>query len=87
MNYKYATKRRSELNIIIDILNVVTMPTLKTHLMYKTNLSYYQRRYHCDKLLRYNLIEYRDNAYIITDKGKIVLDILTHNEIIKELSK
>ncbi|GEM_PF-802040 len=66
----FERKRRSELDIIADILGILSEKTQSiTKIMYKANLSYNLTKYYVDRLLSLGLIEKIEREYCITDKG------------------
>ena len=87
-------KRRDQICIIADILNIAKQGALKTQIMYKANLSFTQLNNYLTYLIEYNLITETTNegkeTYIITKKGldylrkqKELLKIIeTKNDII-----
>jgi predicted transcriptional regulator len=73
--------RRSEIQILTDILNLSLKGVKATHLMYKANLSYSTLRRYLSTALRQNLVMKVCNddgsvEYCITEKGKLLLDRL-----------
>lgn len=71
--------KRSEVEIISNILSLAENGTKKTHIMYKTNMSYNLFINYLDFLLDKNLIEkFKSNPsgevkYKVTEDGKKVL--------------
>lgn len=73
--------RRSEVQILIDILTLSLKGVKVTHLMYKANLSYSTLRKYLSFGLKQNLISKvcKDDGsvvYCITEKGRLLLDRL-----------
>jgi len=72
--------KRSEAEIIRRILSLAQRETKKTHLMYRTNMSYSLFIDYLDFLLEKNLLEKKTSnpsdatVYKITEKGKKVLE-------------
>ena len=63
-------KYRNRLQIIADILSIVTKKTKKTHVMYQAILSYKLLSKYLKELLEAHLITHNDNLYVITPKGE-----------------
>lgn len=78
-------KRRNHFGIIADILASAVDGTSKTHLMYKTRLSYAQLKRYTSKLVELKLLKItvreKPIIYETTEKGKSFL------ERYRELSK
>jgi len=73
--------RRSEIQILTDILTLSLKGVKTTHLMYKANLSYSTLRRYLSTALKQNLIRKICNddgsvEYCITEKGKLLLERL-----------
>jgi predicted transcriptional regulator len=73
--------RRSEIQILTDILTLSLKGVKTTHLMYKANLSYSTLRRYLSAALKQNLIRKicNDDGYVeyyITEKGKLLLERL-----------
>ncbi len=66
--------RRSKVDIIIDILNVVKKGADKTSIVYKTDLNFKLIDKYLDLLQKYGLIENRSDKYIATKKGNIFIE-------------
>ncbi|MEW5840932.1 winged helix-turn-helix domain-containing protein [Nitrososphaera sp.] len=62
--------KRSQQEIIVDILEVVTAPCRPTPIMYRANLSYSQLRFYLSFLLGRELITNRDGMWVATEKGR-----------------
>ena len=61
--------KRSRMDIVSSIVKLCRDPILKTHIMYKANLSYTQLNGYLEFLLRVDLITKERNDYRITEKG------------------
>lgn len=73
--------RRSDIQILMDILNLSLNGVKATHLMYKANLSYSTLRRYLSAALKRDLIVKVCKVdgsveYHITDKGKLILQRL-----------
>ncbi|PIO00494.1 hypothetical protein COT72_02200 [archaeon CG10_big_fil_rev_8_21_14_0_10_43_11] len=68
-------KKRNRLQIIYDILKTIKMnPSIKrTHLMYKTNLTYIRLASYLDELEKKKLVVIGDEIHLTTE-GKAFLD-------------
>ena len=75
-------KRRSELIIIYDLLSLLEKQELKkTHLMYKTNMTFTQFNKYLGVLLIKGLLNEKGSKnggkiYFVTDKGKRLMESL-----------
>jgi predicted transcriptional regulator len=70
------TKVRSREDIMADIIALVQEPRLKTHIMYKANLSYEQSSYYIPMMQSAGLIRNTsDNRWAITGKGQKFLTL------------
>jgi predicted transcriptional regulator len=67
---------RGRLDIIADILNVVSGSAKKTQIMYQANLSYKVLQKYLAEVTGASLIcfENGERCYILTDKGRAFLD-------------
>ncbi len=67
---------RGKLDIIADILQVVSQNPKKTHIMYKANLSYKVLKKYLRKLSEASLINYicEKQCYTLTVRGKNFLE-------------
>ena len=63
---------RHRLDIIADILDVVSRDAKKTQIMYQANLSYAVMQKYLAELIDASLLSYEDErmVYVITDKGR-----------------
>jgi len=84
---------RSRLNIIADILRVVSGNAKKTQIMYQANLSYSVLQKYLGEITKASLISFEDNmqCYVLTDKGNAFLDVYeeyskTNKHLTKELN-
>lgn len=70
MNY------RDRLDIIADILNVVSREAKKTQIMYQANLSYKVLQRYLNEIVEASLISFEDGnqIYLLTTKGQEYLD-------------
>ncbi len=72
-------RKRSDIDIMADILIVAKEDTLKTHIMYKCNLSHKQLEIYLNLLLEIGLLKSHLNeennarCYEITSKGLVFL--------------
>lgn len=66
---------RRKLDIIADILYVVSGNARKTQVMYQANLSYRVMQKYLAELTAASLIDYDDRrrCYVLTDKGRVFL--------------
>jgi predicted transcriptional regulator len=72
-------EKRDKLDIMIKMLEIMTVPRKKTHILYKANLNYYQLNRYLNELVDRGLVKeceepYR--CYMITEKGKEFLTIM-----------
>jgi len=79
--------RRSEIEIIGEILSLAKNGTKKTRILYQTNLSYTQLQNYLFYLLKSNVLTIENNnsvkTYKTTDKGLKIIENI--DKIIKEL--
>lgn len=81
IGFSMGRRRRGEIQILMDILSLCLKDVKVTHIMYKANLSYSTMRRYLNAALKQGLIVKVKNddgsfSYHITDKGKILLDVL-----------
>ncbi len=81
-------KRRDNLSIMADIIEIAREGALKTQIMYKANLSFSQLNTYLSFLISNNLLAQTifdgREGYIVTEQG---LDFLQkHNEIVQLLN-
>ena len=68
---KGSSKHRSGLEIVVDVLSIVTFRARKTRIMYQANLSYQLIEKYLGSLLERGLLRCEeDSCYLITSKGK-----------------
>ena len=67
---------RGRLDIIADILQVVSGDARKTQIMYQANLSYRVLQRYLAEIAGASLINFEDErrCYVLTDKGRAFLD-------------
>ncbi len=79
--------RRSEIEIINEILNLAKDGTRKTRILYQTNLSYTQLQVYLSFLLKSNILKMENNnsvkTYKTTEKGLAVMENI--NKVLKDL--
>jgi len=70
---------RNRLDIIADILNVVSEDAKKTQIMYQANLSYKVLQKYLAEISDASLIEFENETrcYVLTDKGREFLEAYT----------
>lgn len=85
-------KRRDRLEIVAHILEAAARGSLKTPLMYTTNLNFSQFEQHIATLIETGLVEIQDNGngkgkiYKTTEKGNLLLQRLKDTSwIFKEI--
>jgi predicted transcriptional regulator len=63
--------RRGHLQIFAEILNFCQEPQVKTHVMYKTNISYRRLQKYLSQLLEFGFLEVHHSVerYATTEKG------------------
>ncbi len=72
-------EKRDKLEIMIKMLEIMTVPCKKTHILYKANLNYYQLKRYLNELIDRGLVkEYEEpyRYYVMTEKGKEFLTIM-----------
>ena len=73
---KNKKRNRSKIEIVRDMLSIVSVSVRKTRIMYQANLSYGQLEKYLGSLLEQGLVECDDDScYLITWKGKEFLQI------------
>jgi predicted transcriptional regulator len=79
--------RRSEIEIIGEILSLAKDGTRKTRILYQTNLSYTQLQTYLSSLLKLNVLKIENfnsvKTYKTTDKGLAVMKNI--NKVINDL--
>jgi predicted transcriptional regulator len=63
-----------------DLLRLVQEPQLKTHIMYKVNLSFEQSQNYFEFMVSTGLIHNTHNKWIITEKGRRSLQLYDEAE-------
>lgn len=77
MKVKFNKKKRSDYEIIYDILSaLVEGPIPKTRLIYRASLTYLTATKYISYLEKQNLITKQGDLFYITDKGKEVRSLL-----------
>ena len=66
--------RRSDYDIMAELLTVAKQPIRKTHLTYRCNLNFNVVKKYLQTLLEFKLIEQRSPTYNTTDKGESWLE-------------
>jgi predicted transcriptional regulator len=75
-------KNRHRLEIVRDVLSIVTLKARKTRIMYQANLSYPLLEKYLNRLLDSGMVECEDGiCYLITRRGKEFLQM--YNEFIE----
>lgn len=78
------TRRRSRLDIIAEILDAAIDGAVKTKIMYRANVNFVQFNEHLECLLEARLIRTIRSGgktlYVITEKGKLLLDRFNETE-------
>lgn len=75
----YEKKRRDGMTIMTEMLVHLQNTMRRTHLLYKTNLSYTQLEKYLTQLVSMGLVQENSKpyrCYIITDKGRQFLEIV-----------
>jgi len=68
-------ERRDQLYLLLDLLNAMSEPVKKTHLLYRTHINYYQLTRYLGLLLRLEMVKeisHPFDGYIITEKGRLM---------------
>lgn len=69
------TRYRSKLQIIAEILEIVSNGARKTHIMYGANLSYKLLCKYLDEIVECGLVKInREDSYIVASKGREFLE-------------
>lgn len=74
--------RRTRLEIVSDILELALRGTRKTHIMYRSNLSFEQLEKYLALLLSKSLLELK-----VTDSGKLYQTSRKGEELLREIDK
>ena len=70
--FEISSKRRGELDVIVDILTIASKPARRTKILYQANLNHRQMGRYLDLLVRTGYLAEHANpirSYHITDKG------------------
>jgi predicted transcriptional regulator len=76
-NYNLNWRRRGKVEILADVLNAARGGARSTHIMYKANLNFHQRKKYLTEAINSGLVGVRVNSplmYVTTDKGHKWLD-------------
>jgi predicted transcriptional regulator len=78
------TTKRDHVEIIAEILELCTKPTVKTQIIYKLNLSYDKAQKCINQLLKLELLKLEEDhkKYVTTEKG---LEFIGKYEKLQEL--
>ncbi|MCY0859952.1 MAG: hypothetical protein OWQ54_05925 [Sulfolobaceae archaeon] len=77
-------RKREQLEIIYDILRSVERGAKKTQIMYNASLNYFMINKYLKLLQDKQLIVKKDELYVLTVKGREVLDTLRKYKELKE---
>jgi len=87
-NNREPNKRRDKLEIIAEILEAAKNGSVKTRIMYKTNLNFFQFEQYVNNLLQARLVKIMNDArrkiYKTTEKGCLLLKYLRETSWIFE---
>ncbi len=75
-------RRRTRLEIVSDILDLAMRGTRKTHIMYRSNLSFEQLEKYLELLLTRGLLEMK-----VGDSGKLYQTSRKGEELLREIDK
>ena len=78
----FVLRVRSRQDIMADMLRLVQEPQLKTHIMYKVNLSFEQSQNYFELMASNGLIHNTSNKWIITEKGRRLLQLYDEAEVL-----
>ncbi len=73
-----STIKRDRLDIMLGILEIAREPIKKTHILYKANVNYHQLIKYLTLLEALGMINSNNGEYLITDKGRMFLDLLSN---------
>ena len=76
----FVLRVRSRQDIMADVLRLVQEPQLKTHIMYKVNLSFEQSQNYFELMVSNGLIHNTSNKWSITEKGRRFLQLYDEAE-------
>lgn len=69
--------KRDRLDIMINILEIVKESSKRTHILYKANINHSQLMKYLKMLQQLGMLQEKNGEFIITDKGRIFLSLLT----------
>ena len=72
-----STIKRDRLDIMLSILEIARVPIKKTHILYRANVNYQQLVKYLTLLEELGMITNNNGIYLITDKGRMFLDLLS----------
>ncbi len=78
MGHELQYIKRDKLNILLQILDIATIPVKKTHILYKANINFYQLTRYLRLLLDLQMIEEIKDPFVgfrITEKGRQLLNL------------
>lgn len=81
--------KRNQLELLIDFLNIASEPVKKTHVICSLQINHYQFQSYLNMLLKFGMIEQIDKPFkglLITQKGRMLLDIFNFPESPSEIS-
>lgn len=78
-----STIKRDKLDIMLNILEIAREPIRKTHILYRTNINHHQLTKYLTLLEELGMINNNNNKYIITDKGRMFLDLLSNSILLE----
>jgi predicted transcriptional regulator len=76
-NYNINWRRRGKVEILADVLTAARGGARSTHIMYKANLNFHQRKKYLTEAINSGLVGIRVNSplmYVTTEKGHKWLD-------------
>jgi len=76
-NYNINWRRRGKVEILADVLNAARDGARSTHIMYRANLNFHQRKKYLTEAINSGLVGVRVNSplmYVTTEKGHKWLD-------------
>lgn len=68
-------EKRDKLDLLLELLEAMTEPTKKTHLIYKLRINYYQLSRYLDLLLKLEMVDKVSEpfeGYVIAEKGRLM---------------
>lgn len=72
-----STIKRDRLDIMLSILEITREPIKKTHILYRANINHQQLTKYLAMLEELGMIVENNNEYVITDKGRMFLDMFS----------